>query len=210
MRNLLWGMLIAASLFLVLYIDRESRVINTISVHVGKPYEKVIKDSTFPVKSKTLIRPTTPPVEDSTWFESPVIVKFDDPQHGFILPPTKFGAVGYNSGKVTTITTSPMLSTLSFEQLVPLINHLQKILKNAGWVPEDDDADYTWIKANSGPERQALQNLLFEHAVTVTLLIPHKYGLSLIVKCYERCNEHEPTTAKYLIDVSVGRDFKNR
>jgi hypothetical protein len=82
---------------------------NAISLHIGKPYEDVLRDSTFPVKSNTAMRQTTPLVEDSTWITSPVIVKFDDPQHGFTLPPTKFGAIGYNNGRVTTLTTSPML-----------------------------------------------------------------------------------------------------
>jgi len=192
---------------LIIYISRPLREIHTIAVPTGKLNEDVIRDSTFPVKSKTLIRPTTPPVEDSTWFSSPVIVNFDDPQHGFILPPTKFGAVGYNSGKVTTITTSPMLKTLPFSELIPLINDIQEMLKKAGWIPEDDNENYTWIKVGSEAEKNALQSLLFDHAVTVTLLIPHKYGLSLIVKCYARCSERDPETARYLIDVSVGEDF---
>jgi hypothetical protein len=42
--------------------------------------------------------------------------------------------------------------------------------------------------------------------VTV-LLIPHKYSLALNVKCYARCDERDPKTAEYLIDVSVGKDY---
>lgn len=210
MRKFTWGLSIVAFLALAFFINFEFRATDTISLHIGKPYEDVIRDSTFPVKSKTVLRPTTPPVEDSTWFTSPVIVKFDDTQHGFILPPTKFGAVGYNSGKVTTITTSPMLETLPFDQLIPLLDQLQEQLKTAYWAPKDDNEDFGWIKTSNDAERNTLQNLLFDHAVTAMLLIPHKYGMSLIVKCYARCSERNPKTAKYLIDVSIGKDFYNR
>ena len=209
MRTLFLGTLFVTLAALTLYINRDHGKINTISLHVGKPYEDVLRDSTFPVKSKTVIRQTLPPEEDSTWITSPAIVKFDDPQHGFTLPPTKLVAVGYSEGKVTTVTTSPMLETLSFDQLTPLLNHLQEELKKSGWVPRDHDRN-RWLKADNKLEKDALQNLLFDQAETVMLLIPHKYMLALIVKCYARCAERDPTTAKYLIDISVGEDFHNR
>ena len=194
---------------LIFYFNRPPEKNNAISLHIGKPYEDVLRDSTFPVKSNTAMRQTTPLVEDSTWITSPVIVKFDDPQHSFILPPTKLLAVGYSEGKVTTFTTSPMLETLPFDQLIPLLDHIQQMLKKSGWIPRDDHENYTWIKTGSEADRIALQSLLFNKAVTATLLVPRKYSMSLIVKCYARCNEHDPNTAKYLIDVSVGMDLRN-
>ncbi|MGY2293806.1 hypothetical protein ACW9H9_28795, partial [Pseudomonas sp. SDO5215_S409] len=126
--------------------------------------------------------------------------------HGFTLPPTKFGAVGYSFGKVTTVTTSPMLQTLPFDELTPLLDGLQTTLKNAGWTPRDEDRN-RWLNINNTHEIDALQSVLFDHAETLMLVIPHKYMLALIVKCYVRCDERNPKTAKYLIDVSVGRDF---
>jgi len=195
---------------LIVYLNRESREVGTISLHIGKPYKDILRDSTFPVKSETVVRATTPPVEDSTWITRPAIVKFDDPRHGFTLPPTKFAVVGYGDGKVTTFRTSPMLETLPFDQLIPLLDHVQEMLKSAGWRPKDDNENYTWIKTGSEADRKALQSLLFRKAVTATLLIPRKYGMSLIVKCYARCAERDPNTARYLIDVSVGRDYSNR
>jgi len=207
MRKLLIGILITTLLSFLIYTTSKSKATDVISAHIGKAYDDVVQDSTFPVKSKTVIYPSEQPEADSTWISSPVIVQFDDPQHGFILPPTIFGAVSYNGGKVTTITTSPMLKTLPFSELIPLINDIQEMLKKAGWIPEDDSENYTWIKVGSEAEKNALQSLLFDHAVTATLLIPHKYGLSLIVKCYARCSERDPETARYLIDVSVGKDF---
>ena len=194
---------------LIVYLKRESGEIGTIALHIGKPYKDVLRDSTFPVKSETAIRATTPPIEDSTWITRPAIVKFDDPKHGFTLPPTKFGAIGYNRGKVTTFTTSPMLETLPFDQVIPLFNNLQEMLKDSGWTLEKIGSN-ALIKASSEAEKNALQLLLFKHAETVIFFIPHKYSLALTIKCYARCNERDVKTAKYLIDVSVGRDYSNR
>ena len=209
MRKLIAGILFIALAALTLYLNRSAEKVSTISLHIGKFYIDILQDSTFPVKSKTVIRQTNPPVEDSTWITSPVIVKFDDPQHSFTLPPTKLVAVGYSEGKVTTFTTSPMLETLPFDQLIPLLDHIQQMLKKSGWIPRDDQENYTWIKTGSEADRNALQSLLFNKAVTATLLVPRKYSMSLIVKCYARCNEHDPSTAKYLIDVSVGMDLRD-
>ncbi|WP_321862694.1 hypothetical protein [Pseudomonas paraveronii] len=209
MRKWCLGLLFVALAVLIVYLNRDSGEIGTIDLHIGKPYKDVLRDSTFPVKSETAMRATTPQVEDSTWITRPAIVKFDDPKHGFTLPPTKFGAIGYNRGKVTTFTTSPMLETLPFDQVIPLFNNLQEMLKGSGWTLEKIGSN-ALIKASSEAEKNALQLLLFKHAETVIFFIPHKYSLALTIKCYARCNERDVKTAKYLIDVSVGRDYSNR
>jgi hypothetical protein len=209
MRKWCLGLLFVVLAVLIVYLNRDSGEIGTIDLHIGKPYKDVLRDSTFPVKSETAMRATTPQVEDSTWITRPAIVKFDDPKHGFTLPPKKFGAIGYNRGKVTTFTTSPMLETLPFDQVISLFNNLQEMLKDSGWTLEKIGSN-ALIKASSEAEKNALQLLLFKHAETVIFFIPHKYSLALTIKCYARCNERDVKTAKYLIDVSVGRDYSNR
>lgn len=57
-------------------------------VRIGKPYAEVVKDSSFPVERKTAVYPSDPPKVDSTWISSPVVITFDDPEHGFTLPKT--------------------------------------------------------------------------------------------------------------------------
>jgi len=188
------------------YAAYSNRSIDVLSVHVGKPYEEVVRDSTFSVHAKTAVYPSEPPHPSSTWISSPVVIRFDDPQHGFILPPTKFGAVTYNKSKVATVTTSPMLETLAFEDLLPLLDKMQIMLKAAGWTPRDASSN-DWLETTNEADRNALQSKLFDQVVIVMLLIPHKYSLALNVKCYARCNERDPKTAKYLIDVSVGSDY---
>ncbi|MHC8336797.1 hypothetical protein [Pseudomonas sp. HLT2-19-2] len=191
---------------LVAYAAYSDRSIDVLSVHVGKPYEEVVRDSTFSVQAKTAVYPSEPPHPSSTWISSPVVIRFDDPEHGFTLPPTKFGAVTYNKSKVATLTTSPMLETLAFEELLPLLDNMQTTLKEAGWTPRNG-SDHAWLVTTNETDRNALQSKLFDQVVIVMLLIPHKYSLALNVKCYARCNERNPKTAKYLIDVSVGADY---
>jgi hypothetical protein len=207
-RKILLSLTALLCLGLIAYALSGSRSVDIISVHIGKPYEDVERDSTFPVKEKTAIYPSDPPEVDSTWIISPVVVKFDDPQHGFTLPPTKFGAIGYKKEKVSTITTSPMLETLPFDQLVPLIKQIQEKLKSAGWRPRETQ-NHAWLPIDTADEQKALQDLLFDQVVIVMLLVPHKYGLALNVKCYARCDERNVETAKYLIDISVGKDYSS-
>ncbi|WP_085606373.1 hypothetical protein [Pseudomonas sp. B31(2017)] len=179
--------------------------VDRISAHIGKPYTAVVKDSTFPVERKTAIYPSEPPEVDSTWISSPVVITFDDPEHGFTLPETVFGAVGYNKGKVDGITTSPMVETLPFDRTATLLVELQSMFKKAGWMPESVEGN-DWIKVSSDEDRRQLQAKLFNQVDGVTLLIPHKYSLLLHIKCYARCDERNPETAKYLIDIGLSRD----
>ncbi|WP_223518921.1 hypothetical protein [Pseudomonas sp. GL-B-19] len=175
-------------------------------IHIGKPYESVVRDSTFPVLRKTAIYPSEPPHPSSTWISTPVIFTFDDKQHGFTLPATKFGAIGWSDFKAITLTTSPMLETLLFDQLIVVLDQLQNQLKNAGWILWSADRN-PWVKTATEADKRALQAELFDHVMVTVLLVPHRYSLALNVKCYARCDERDPKTAKYLIDVSVGADY---
>lgn len=183
----------------------------TLSVHIGKPYEQVVKDSTFPVEGNTAIYPgdpddaKDPPHPSSTWISSPTVIEFDDPAYGFKLPPTVFGAVTYGNLKVATLTTSPMSETMSFGKAVERLEGLQVILKTQGWKLQPDEKN-DWFKTETVAERERLQAKLFDQADGIDLYVPGKYSLLLLIKCYARCDERDPTTAKYLIDISVGSD----
>ncbi|MHC8389405.1 hypothetical protein ACYZTM_15485 [Pseudomonas sp. MDT2-39-1] len=183
----------------------------TFSLHIGKPYEQVVQDSTFSVEDNTAIYPgdptgaEDPPRPGSTWISSPTVIEFDDPAYGFKLPPTVFGAVTYAAQKVTTLTTSPMSKTIPFGEAVIRLVEIQNTLKSRGWqlAPlENND----WFRTESVAERDQLQTKLFDQAVGIDLYVPGKYNLLLLIKCYARCDKRDLTTAKYLIDISVGRD----
>jgi hypothetical protein len=183
----------------------------TLSVHIGKPYEQVIKDSSFPVEEKTAIYPGDPNnAKDprrpgSTWISSPTVIEFDDPAYGFKLPPTVFGAVTYGGQKVSTVTTSPMLETMPFTAAVDRLVDVQNTLKSGGWMLEPLENN-DWFSVDSAAERERLQVKLFDQPVGIDLYVPGKYSLLLLIKCYGSCGTRDSVAAKYLIDISVGRD----
>jgi hypothetical protein len=179
--------------------------VDRIYAHIGKPYAEVVKDSSFPVERKTTTYPSDPPKVDSTWISSPVVITFDDPEHGFTLPKTIYGAVGYTKGKVDGITTSPMVESLPFDKTIALLDELQTMFRNAKWTPEPVEGN-DWIKVQSDDDRRQLQAKLFDQADGVILLVPHKYSLLMHIKCYARCDERNVKTARYLIDVGLSRD----
>ncbi|WP_434767249.1 hypothetical protein [Pseudomonas triticicola] len=179
--------------------------VDRIYAHIGKPYAEVVKDSSFPVERKTAIYPSDPPKVDSTWISSPVVITFDDPEHGFTLPKTIYGAVGYTKGEVDGITTSPMVESLPFDKTAALLDELQTMFRNANWTPEPVEGN-DWIKVQSDDERRQLQAKLFDQVDGVILLVPHKYSLLMHIKCYARCDERNVKTARYLIDVGLSRD----
>ncbi|RON38730.1 hypothetical protein BK666_28385 [Pseudomonas frederiksbergensis] len=176
-----------------------------IAIHIGKSFDTVASDSTFPVKDETAIYPSDPPHPSSTWISTPVVITFDDKQHGFTLPATQFGAIGWSEFKAITLTTSPMMETVPFEQAVKLLDELQQMFKKAGWAPESVQGN-DWLKIETDEDKVRLQAKLFEQLDGVILLIPHKYSLILHIKCYVRCDERNTETAKYLIDVGLGED----
>lgn len=178
----------------------------TLRVHIGKTYDATVADSTFSVAAHTVMYPGNPPHPSSTWISTPVIIHFDDPEHGFTLPATKFASIAFDEGKVSNMTTSPMLETLPFDQLMAVLDQLQSQLRSAGWVEWNSETN-PWVNTADETSRKTLQVELFDHVKVTVLLIPHKYSLALNVKRYARCNERDPETAKYLIDVSVGKDY---
>jgi hypothetical protein len=186
--------------------------VDFLNIHIGKSYREVAQDSTFPVYGNTAIYPgdpnhaKDPPHPSSTWISHPVVIRFDDPDYGFTLPATTFGAISWSKFKAITLTTSPMLETLPFEQAVALLEKLQQKFNQLGWTPEPVEGN-DWLKIETKEDKARLQAKLFDQVDSVILLIPHKYSLILHIKCYARCAERNPETAKYLIDVGLGDDF---
>jgi len=86
------------------------------------------------------------------------------------------------------------------------LDDLQTQLKKLGWMPEVAEGN-DWIKVSSDEEKQRLQAKLFDQVDGVILLVPHQYSLLLHIKCYARCDERNPETARYLIDVGLSEDF---
>jgi hypothetical protein len=182
-----------------------------LSFRLGQSFDEVVKSSTYPV-----MRRSTLPTEETSWAgatfvtEPAVILCFDDPQHGFALPPTKFAMVGYTEKVVTTVSTSPMLDKLSFDQAVAVLENLQNQFKAGGWEPWAVDGSQWFDLTPEGKQR--LYKRMFEpgYSQSAELRIPKKYGMTFRLKCTDGCWPGEQPPYLFLVDVGVGRDHADR
>jgi len=179
-----------------------------LSFRIGQPFEEVVRNSTYPVMERSNIPTGTWLQSGGTYVTEPaVILHFDDPKHGFTLPPTKFAVVGYMDNKVNTVATSPMLKTLPFDQAVAVLEDLQNQFMTGGWEPWEENGS-TWFDLT--PEgRKRLYARMFEpgYMQTTILRVPNKYGMTFRLACAEGCWTREPPY-RFLIDVGVSRDIE--
>lgn len=179
-----------------------------LSFRVGQSFEEVVKNSTYPVMERSNL-----PVEDpsgdkfgATWVTEPaVVIHFNDPKHGFTLPPTKFAALSFDHNVAATLSTSPMLDTLPFNEAVAVLENLQNQFKAGGWKPWEGD-DSKWFDLTPEGKRR-LYDRMFEpgYSQSAELRVPKKYSITFRFKCAEGCWTREPPY-RFLVDVGVGHD----
>ena len=177
-----------------------------LSFRVGETFEDVVKNSTYPV-----MQHSNPPREDPMHLQSgetfvtepAVILRFNDSRHGFTLPPTKFALVGYDHNKVTTVSTSPVLDKLPFDEAVAVLENLQNQFKAGGWEPWKNDGSAWFDLTPEGKKR--LYERMFEppYSQSEELRVPKKYAMTFRLQCAEGCWTHQPPY-KFLVDVGVG------
>jgi hypothetical protein len=178
-----------------------------LSVRIGQPYLEVVSGSTFPVEKLS-----NSPIGNSlgfgvTWVTKPaVILIFNDPQHGFILPPTTFATIGYMDGIADDIATSPMLKKLPFDEAVDLLAQLQAQFQAGGWRPWPNNGS-TWYDFSPAGRTLMHQHMLsasYGWAEEQWLFIPGKYSMTFRIKCAEDCERMGPD--RYLIDIGISKD----
>lgn len=179
-----------------------------LSVRLGQTFEQVVMDSTYPAL-KHANRPADDPGGDkfgAIWVTEPaVIIRFTDPKHGFILPPTKFAALTFSENQAVTLSTSPMLDPLPFDEAVAILENLQNQFKAGGWEPWERN-DSTWFDLT--PEgKKRLHARMFEpgYMESTDLRVPHLYGMIFRLKCTEGCWTKEQPYL-FLIDIGLGDD----
>jgi hypothetical protein len=175
----------------------------SVSLHIQQPFHEVVTDSTFPVMASSNIPDASTDGSGATWITEPaVVIRFNDPEHGFTLPPTTFAGISYSDYRVSTIETSPMLKKLSFRETVELVDSLQRQFQTGGWLPHDNQS---WIDV-SASGREALRALLRQHGHTIVLRVPRKYSMFFGLHCADRCDSRIELD-RYLVDISIGQDF---
>ncbi|UGQ47423.1 hypothetical protein [Massilia endophytica] len=181
-----------------------------LSFRIGQPFEEVVKASTYPVLKRSNI-PTNAYLQSGETFvtEPAVILRFNDPQHGFTLPPTKFAMLGYMDNEVETAATSPMLEKLQFEDAVAILENLQNQFKAGGWKPWEPDGS-AWFDLSLEGKRHLYERMFRPgFSQEATLLVPGKYGMTFRLWCADGCMNRQPPYL-FLIDIGVGRDIESR
>lgn len=176
-----------------------------LSFHVGQTFEEVARNSSYPVMERSNLPSDHPHQTGVTWVTKPaVIIHFNDPHHGFTLPPTKFAALGFDDNRATTLSTSPMLGKLPFDQTVSILEDLQKQFKSGGWIPFTTDGS-AWFDFTPQGKKRLFADLLERDMRTLSLYVPKKYGMTFRIWCAQGCARGKPPYL-FMIDVGVGTD----
>jgi hypothetical protein len=182
-----------------------------LSFRVGQSFEDVVKASTYPVVQRSVVPEADTGMAGDTFVTEPaVILCFNDPQHGFSLPPTKFAAIGYENNVVETASTSPMLDKLPFDRAVAVLENLQDQFKAGGWEPWAVDGSKWFDLTPAGKKR--LYQRMFEpgYSQSAELRVPKKYGMVFRLKCTDGCWPGEKPPYLFLIDVGLSSDIVGR
>lgn len=182
-----------------------------LAFRIGQPFEDVVKASTYPVLQRSNVPSADTEMAGDTFVTEPaVILCFNDPQHGFTLPPTKFALVGYEHNVVDTVSTSPMLDKLSFDQAVTILENLQGQFKAGGWEPWERDGS-KWFDLTPAGKKRLFQRM-FEpgYSQSAELRVPKKYEMTFRLKCTDGCWPGETPPYLFLIDIGVGSDTIDR
>ena len=155
-----------------------------LSFRIGQTFQDVVAGSSYPVIERSNI-PTHAYLQSGETFvtEPAVILHFNDPKHGFTLPPTRFAMLGYIDNRVATVATSPMLEKLSFDQAVVILENLQDQFKAGGWEPWKGDNSMWFDLTPEGKKR--LYARMFEPGFLqqTSLRVPNRYGMTLALVC---------------------------
>jgi hypothetical protein len=178
-----------------------------LSLRIDQTFDEVERASSFPVRTASKIPSSDAYGFGTTWVTQPaVIIRFDDPIHGFTLPPTKFAAIAYYKNKVITIATTPTLYKLSFDQAITRVISLQNQFKAGGWQPENGT---NWFDVSLNGQlalRRYIRDINNGYVKTALLVVPRKYEMTFRLYCADRCDSNIGLD-RYLIDIGVGEDI---
>ena len=197
----------AVALGIVFWPEERGAQPTTLSFRIGQTFEDVAKSSTYPVMEKSNVPTQEFGGWGATWVTEPaVVLRFNDPKHGFTLPPTKFASLLFQEHVAQTAATSPMLDKLPFDQAVAVLENLQNQFKAGGWEPWRAN-DHEWFDFSSDGRKQLYEEMFTPGwSRTEILRVPHKYSMTFRLKCAAGCNTREPPYL-FLIDIGLAEDF---
>jgi hypothetical protein len=201
-RRVIFSVLLASGAWTYFYIPEPT----VISVRIGQTFTEVARASSFPVMTSSNI-PDNALGSGATWVTKPsVIIRYNDPKHGFTLPATTFAAISYMDGKVDTIATSPMLGKMTFGKAIEEVAALQSQFQAGGWQLDNGTSWYDLTPQGRERLHGELRKLSNGYMETKMLVIPQKYSMIFRIWCAERCDSNIGLD-RYLIDIGLGEDF---
>lgn len=172
-------------------------------VCIGMRYDEVVKRSSYPAQANGMAPSGKTGFGTIDVTKPAVIVKYDDPQYGFELPPTTFVAITFGNSVVESITTTPMLEALRFPEAVEVLSQTQEKFRSTGWIPWKGNQSVWFDLSPQGRKSLHAEVLRFSQSEQ-WLLHPQRH-LEMIfrIKCMDDCDDEDD--ARYLIDVSFGK-----
>lgn len=176
-----------------------------LSFRVGQTFEEVVRNSTYPATERANLPADHPEQSGVIWVTEPaVIIRFDDLRHGFTLPPTKFAVLGFQDNRALTLSTSPMLEKLPFDDALAIVEDLQNQFQAGGWLLYETDGS-AWFDLTPEGRNRLFTHLLEHDMWTINLYVPQKYGMTFRLWCAQGCAKRKPPY-RFMIDVGVGTD----
>jgi len=168
------------------------RPVDEVVLALGEPYEQVRQ------QSRSTLPAATPYNTVSLYVRRPAILRFSDPQYGFVTPAAKFLLVFADSdGKVADLVLSPQVETLPLDGAMAILVDLQDQFRRGGWRPFRA-ADDRPIEDTSA-RRTEIENCL---APTSRWQADDKYQVSLNIRCFR--SDNRPNDKRYLITLDLG------
>lgn len=168
-----------------------AKPVDEVVLTIGESYEHVRQQSR-----------STLPIAASGMFlggnvTRPAILRFNDPQYGFVTPAAKFLYVSADEhGNVWSVTLSPQVETLPLDKTMAVLVDLQDQLRRRGWRsilttdhPPITDTPAMRVKIRNGANPQAFW------------LASDKYQVSLDVRRF--IHENRPNDERYLITLQL-------
>lgn len=181
-------------------------------VRLDQTFEEVVKNSTYPVLEAANL-PSDDPSGDRfgvIWVTKPaVIIKYDDPVNGFVLPPTKFAGIPFSENRLQSIETSPMLKALPYDETIEILRSLQDQFKARGWEPwtaKGQETESQWFDLSEQGKKKLYDEMYATSgARSIEIGVPRKnLEVMLRIKCQIDCEDDAKHKARFLVDVGVG------
>jgi hypothetical protein len=169
----------------------KARPVDEVVLTLGEPYHQVRKQSrsTLPI--------LTSDNRINLYIRRPAVLRFSDPQYGFVTSAAKFLSLyADQDGKVTLLTLSPQVETLPLDEVMAIAVDLQDQLRRAHWRSilivghppiTDTPAMRAEIRAGANPQ--------------TFWLAGDKYQVFLDIRRFK--HENRPNDERYLITLQL-------